>query len=290
MKPEGAPIGSVTPEQERGSRFKIETVAGPAENGVSFSPERGGIMTSMKLGGQEVLYMDGATFEDEAKNVKGGIPVLFPNAGPLREEENPYPGLKQHGFARTSGSWTVEAGEGQGWVESFVANDETKKLFPYDFQLKMAAQLEADGSVSLSQAATNLEEEKDMPLAMGLHPYFRVPSAGKGNIKFDFPGGDTIEQAVDEWSNDGTVSVDNPKLRDPDEVLRVTIPGLGTLTMDVSPEYKKILVWSLPGRDFVCVEPVMRDDNGLIDDPELVKPGTTFQGRVNYRLEREGQL
>ena len=74
--------------------FPVETVRSPRfgrpelttegeGNEVSFSPERGGIITSLKLGGKELLYLDEETFRNPEVNVKGGIPILFPNAGPL---------------------------------------------------------------------------------------------------------------------------------------------------------------------------------------------------------------
>lgn len=287
MKKEGWPKDpKELPQKEKTSRFKIETIQGPKGNEISFSPERGGIITAMKLNGVEVFYMDEETFNDESKNVKGGIPQLIPNSGPLRGEKNPYPDLKQHGFARLS-PWRIEhMAEGE-FSEVFSSNEETKKIFPYDFEARMKCTLNDDGSITLAQEVKNLGKTA-MPLSMGLHPYFKIPHEKKKDIKLDFPEGEKIESKdeFEKWSQDkGTTSVANPKLKDPNAVLRIEIPGLGTLVMDVSAEYQRILVWSLPDKNFVCIEPVMRDDGGLIDDPEMVEPGETFSGKVTFRLE-----
>ena len=59
-------------------------------------PERGAICSRLRIGGSEVLYLDPATLADPTKNVRGGIPVLFPIAG----KPDPGSALKQHGFAR----------------------------------------------------------------------------------------------------------------------------------------------------------------------------------------------
>ena len=65
-------------------------------------PERGAIVSSLKVRGKDVLYMDTSTLEDATKNVRGGIPLLFPYAGKLVDEIFVHAGtkMKQHGFAR----------------------------------------------------------------------------------------------------------------------------------------------------------------------------------------------
>ena len=69
-------------------------------------PERGGLITSWKCNGREILYFDQIRFGDRSKSVRGGIPVLFPICGDLPGNqisfENTKYCLKQHGFARDS--------------------------------------------------------------------------------------------------------------------------------------------------------------------------------------------
>ncbi len=267
------------------SKFKTETIQGPSGNEISFSIERGGIVKTMKLKGMEVLYLDEETFEAEDQNVRGGIPILFPNAGPLRGEHNPYPELKQHGFARTASDWQTEQMPVNQFSEKLISDEETRKMFPYDFELRMKGGLNEDGSITLAQEVTNLEKEKVLPIAMGLHPYFKVPNAEKQNLKFDFPGGEIVEKDFENWGSGGTTVIDNPKIKNPEAVLKIKLPGLGVLVMDVSIEYKKIWIWSLPGQDFVCIEPMMRIEGGLIDNPQMVDPGKTFSAKVDFWLE-----
>ena len=277
------------PSAQEESPFKIETIKTPDGNEVSFCPERGGIITSIKLKGKEILYLDKETFNNTGVNVKGGVPILFPNAGPI---ENPkFPDLKQHGFARTSKNWgvkTINSENQTGFAETLKSNENTRTIYPYDFQLSVQGQLEKDGSFTLLQQVESLESDKEIPVSMGLHPYFKVPHNQKKEIKFDFEGGDIIERDVENWSNGGTTSIDNPKIKNPDAIIKVKIPSLGTLTIDVSPEYRKIWIWSLPEKDFICIEPVMRDEGGLVEDPELIKPKTTFSGQVNFSLDQVG--
>ncbi|MFA5840835.1 MAG: hypothetical protein WC847_01000 [Candidatus Paceibacterota bacterium] len=265
-----------------GRQIKIETIKTPEGNEVSFCAERGGIITSIKFKGKEVLYLDRATLEDKKLSVKGGIPILFPNAGPLESPQ--FPNLKQHGFARDSSAWKTAKSE-HGFKETLTSSDETKKMFPHDFRFSNETIFERDGSFTINQEVENLSENEELPLSMGLHPYFKVPQDKKGEIKFNFEGGRAIEEQVEIWANGKAISIDNPRVKDPNAVMEVVIPSLGTLVIDVSPFYKKIWIWSMPEKDFVCIEPVMRNKGGLVEDPEIIKSKRTFKSYVNLNLK-----
>ena len=164
--------------------LNIETIFGPHDGKVSYYLERGGIITSLQLHGEEILYMDENTLKDIKVNIKGGIPILFPNAGPLSENSN-FPVLKQHGFAREM-KWKKEKTE-NGFREILVSDEETKKMYPYNFRFSMIGNFEEDGSFTLVQEVENMGEDKEIPISMGLHPYFKVPNDEKNNIKFLVP-------------------------------------------------------------------------------------------------------
>ncbi|MFM8008354.1 MAG: aldose epimerase, partial [Dolichospermum sp.] len=46
-------------------------------------PERGGIITSWLVQGQEIFYMDSERFTHPDLSVRGGNPILFPLCGNL---------------------------------------------------------------------------------------------------------------------------------------------------------------------------------------------------------------
>lgn len=266
---------------EKGNALKIEKIEGPKNGEVRYCSKRGEIITSIKLGGKEIIYLDEETFKNINTNVKGGIPILFPNAGPITENPE-FPNLAQHGFARNS-EWQNEKIE-NGFKGSLQSNEETRKMYPYNFKFSVLGNFEEDGSFTFKQEVENKEEDKELPLSMGLHPYFKVPNIEKNNIKFNFEGGKFVEEQVEIWANGKAISIDNPKAKDPNAIMEVIIPSVGSLIIDASAEYKKIWVWSMPGKDFVCIEPVMRNKNGLIDEPERVKPKETFSAKVNFKL------
>lgn len=259
----------------------IETITTVAGSGVSFCPKRGGIITSLKLQGTEILYFDQATFEDRTKSVRGGIPILFPNVGALNDMR--YPRLAQHGFARERASWLFEKNE-SGFIESLLSDTDSRAFYPYDFKLSVSAEID-DNSCTISQIVENKEPSMSLPIAMGLHPYFKVPHDQKKDIRFNFQS-QYIESNIDVWGNGGTISVDNPKLVDPSAVLEISIPELGTLVFDASIHYEKIWIWSLPDKDFICIEPVMRDVGGFIDDPVVVGPLQTLVASIRLSLQK----
>jgi galactose mutarotase-like enzyme len=259
-------------------KLDIETIKSLEGNEASFCPERGGITISIKFKGKEILYLDKETFNNPDKNVRGGIPVLFPNAGPVDNEK--YPNLKQHGFARNKKWEFIKTLK--GFIEKIKSDVFTKEVFPFEFELSMIGEFKEDGSFNLTQSVKNFEKEKEMPMSFGLHPYFKVLNEFKKDIKFNFEGGKELEDQFDIWSNDGTITIDNPGVP-----LNIYIPGTGHLVMEASNEYKKFCIWSQPGKDFICVEPFMRSDGGLVDDPEMIKPGQEYNANFNLKLKEE---
>ena len=270
--------------QNFNSFLKTETIKNPEGNEVSFCAERGGIITSIKLHGQEILYLDQATFQDKTLNIKGGIPILFPNAGPI--ESSNFPNLKQHGFARDSNKWLAIKTH-DGFKETLTSEKENLTSYPYNFILSIEGHLKNNGSFTIKQKVDNLEKDKELPISMGLHPYFKVSNEDKKNIKFNFEGGKLIEKQVDIWANGKAVSIDNPKIQDSFAVMEISIPNIGTLVIDASSEYQKIWVWSMKDKDFFCVEPVMRNKGGLVNDPEMVRQKESFTATVNFKLKKD---
>jgi galactose mutarotase-like enzyme len=240
-------------------------------SGASFDvvPARGGIVTRYAVEGRDVLYLDPATLADPTKNVRGGIPVLFPSPGKLA------PGsyhMNQHGFAREL-PWEV-AGEGEGSVSlQLVSSEATRALFPFDFRLAFTITLEGT-TLAIRQRYENLSKDP-MPLHAGFHPYFLVPDAEKpattistkATRAFDnvtkkdiaFHGFDLAAREVDLHLHDHG---------EPRSVL--ARPGGRSVAIEASPEFTHWVVWTLAGKDFVCVEPWTAPANALNTGERLI--------------------
>ena len=278
-------------------------IEGSTNNELLVDPERGGIIISMKLDDKEILYMDEERFNDPDKSNRGGIPILYPMSGPPTKE-GPFSTLSQHGFARDSKLWRIKNNNDNKLIETLESNDETKEIFPYDFELRMKAEMGEEGDITLTQEVENTGTN-EMPVSMGLHPYFNIPEGNKNEVKFDFDGREDIENDLREWLEDSDRKdekdflrkIDNPNyLEKKDDLkekgdhkneLKISIPNTGTIIINASPEYQKIWIWTERDKDFICIEPVMRDNqNGeIVNGPEMVKSDETYSANMNIRLE-----
>ena len=265
----------------KNNKFEIETIKMPNSNEVSFCGERGGIITSLIIKNKEILYLDRETFDNKDINVRGGIPILFPNAGAIVNNYI-YPNLKQHGFARDL-KWKIEKNK-DSFKELLIQDRNIINIYPYNFNLFIYGKFEKNGSFTIKQEVQSMEEHREVPVSMGLHPYFNIKNEEKGKLKFNFDGGMYIEEHLDDWANGNYISIDNPKINDINAKMEIIVPSFGALVVDASVEYRKIWIWSLPGKDFICIEPVMRDVNGLINNPEKIKPLKKITATVNFNI------
>src|SRR5215469_14707579 len=99
---------SMPATSEESVRFKEITIQ-HGEVEAKIAPARGALISALEVGDKQVLFLDRATFEDQTKNVRGGIPVLFPYAGKLDGGRLRVSGAEmgQHGFGRNR-AWEVK--------------------------------------------------------------------------------------------------------------------------------------------------------------------------------------
>ncbi|WP_224249046.1 aldose epimerase family protein [Hyalangium gracile] len=229
---------------------------------VEIIPSRGALVTRMSVQGDELLYLDESSVVDLSKNVRGGIPVLFPTAGKLPGDTYPVGkqsyAMAQHGFARKL-PWTVRQAEEDLLVLGLGSSEETLRQFPWRFDAQLTFALDG-GQLALDFDVEN-RDTRPLPLHLGFHPYFSVTQADKAaaTVRTDatrawdnrqgkvvpFTGLDLTGEEVDlhllDHSTAGTVLQRGP--------------GRRPLHLSWGPEFQRLVVWTLPGRDFVCVEP-----------------------------------
>jgi galactose mutarotase-like enzyme len=218
---------------------------------MKIAPQRGGLVTSFSVDNTEILYLDRATFTDLTQNVRGGIPLLFPHAGLSKGKLY---NLFQHGFVRKM-PWNVIAQESNSITLRLLSNDETRKDFPFDFELQLKAAV-TDNKLTHTFTIIN-KGDKPLPTAYGTHPYFLIPQAEKQNLTANIEGFSPKE--ID-WSGGFDKSFANPGR------IHIQMPGK-KLNLESAPDiFEVVRIWHLPGKDFVCIEPWTRD-SFAIDDP-----------------------
>jgi galactose mutarotase-like enzyme len=262
---------------------------------VVVAPLRGGMVTEFRIGADQLLYLDRATLRDHAQNVRGGIPILFPIAGRLTGDAFTFEGerisMPQHGFARRM-PWRVsgiDTTDGACIALSLDSSDATLAAWPFRFRLTFQYRLR-EGALTIHQQFAN-RGDRAMPIHPGLHPYFLVENSRKPGtrvlttgtrardtrtgivgplvVPIDLAAGEVDLQILDQGGR--TVGLQRPEL-----------PPLA-LTFD--PAQAVVTVWTLPGRDFVCVEPWARASDALNRDEALwVAPDETHD--VTFTIER----
>jgi galactose mutarotase-like enzyme len=215
------------------------------------------------VGGREILFMDAATLADPAKNVRGGIPVLFPSPGKLSGV--PY-AMNQHGFAREL-PWSVVTENPSSITLELTDTGATRALFPFEFRLAFSFSVEG-ASLAIRQRYENRSKEK-MPFAAGFHPYFLVPDAEKARATISTRATRAFDNVTKEEVAFSGFDLTRPEvdlhLLDHGEARSVlTRPdGRGAVEIAASPEFRRWVVWTLAGKDFVCVEPWTAPANAL---------------------------
>lgn len=208
---------------------------------VEIVPERGALVTALRVGTRSVLYLDPATLDDPTKNVRGGIPLLFPFAGKLADETLTLTGtkMKQHGFARDR-AWAVTEQDAASVRMTLAADDATRALYPYDFVAHHDVMI-VPGGVQL--ALTIVARDQALPVSPGWHPYFAIEREDKARIRGD--GVESSQFGDDREFDFGIVAPVEGRSR-------FAVPNIQIVA---SPEMRHLQFWSQPGKPFVCIEP-----------------------------------
>jgi galactose mutarotase-like enzyme len=253
-----------------------------ADSTVALAPSRGGIVTRFLVGDRPVLYLDESTLLDPAKNIRGGVPVLFPSPGALAGERfrhgDAAGSMKQHGFARQR-PWTVSAQDESSVTLTLASDEVTRAQFPWDFALTFRYWLEGT-RLHISQHVEN-RSASAMPFAMGFHPYFFVPDGEKARASI----GTTATRAFDNTTKT-TAALQGPidlTLAEVDlhldEHATLRLADGHRVVVSASPEYRRWVIWTLRSKDFVCLEPwtaagdALNTGDGLI----VLSPGEAHE-------------
>lgn len=264
-----------------------------AGTAVWLAPLRGGMVTRFEVRGRPVLYLDETTLLDEAKNVRGGNPVLFPSPGPLPGDRYSWRGrsgsMKQHGFAR-SRPWRVVSGTSREAVLELVSDDVTREKYPWDFVLRHRHVL--DGArLRIEQRIENTSKEA-MPFAAGFHPYFHVADADKAQTSIPTKATRAFDNVTKSEAPlagpiDLTAKEVDLHLADhgANEAVLVLADGARVIVR-ADPAYRRWVVWTLAGKDFVCLEPWTAGAGALSreDDVLVVAPGEARELYVEIEL------
>lgn len=262
---------------------------------VKVAPERGGIIFSYGVHGEELLYLNKETFYNPDKNVRGGIPILFPISGQLSGgmyewEEKTY-AMANHGFARNASWEVIESDKENGASLSIrlTSSEQTKISYPFDFSVTFTYVLKG-GKLTIDQEYNN-PGDQPMPIYAGFHPYFQTSEKhlsyetdaknyydyNDGQVK-EFTGSIDLtsmkESVVFLGSNQPSITFGNPVMN-------------RRIRLSYGEQFKYIVLWTESGNDFVCVEPWMAKTDELNRKEELVIINGNETLKTEFSIELE---
>lgn len=260
-------------------------------NILEFTSVNGAVITRWVVNDDEILYLNKKKLNDSSR-VKGGIPFLFPITGRLKNNKYKWNNKEYkmgiHGFNYLN-DWKVEEinlGVNAEIIMSFQSNHQTKKCYPFDFELIIKYIL-SDSILNIENKIINKSEEK-MPLYTGFHPYFRISK--KENINYVTYGKkylDYKDMKVKKYNNlmiennsYSKIILDNHKNKasfyDKEKDYEIKIR--------YSRQFKYLVLWTEKNKKFICIEPWMAlpDAFNSKEDLKYIKAGTSLKTNIRY--------
>jgi galactose mutarotase-like enzyme len=259
-------------------------------------PHRGGIVVRWNINGQEIFYLDEERLKDPTLSVRGGNPILFPICGNLPDNtytvgDQTYT-LIQHGFARNL-PWSVVSQTATTLTVALESTPETLTVYPFEFLFKITYTLKGE-SLEVRSHITN-RSRQTMPFSLGFHPYFAV--ANKSNLTFDLPAtqlDDNVAKQTRPFM--GAVDLNVPELDI--ALFPVTAqtsaikgdsfaPGVRAISLTCDKIFTTLVVWTVEGKPFVCLEPWTSQRNALNTGTDLthLEPGTSIEAVVTMTAQ-----
>jgi len=211
--------------------------------------ELGAWLIEYTIDSKDVLFQGIEYEKDGVIKRRGGIPLLFPNAGKKIKFENIE--LNQHGFARDMMWKKVEQKEDE-LILRLIDNTDSFKIFPFHFQAEVSFKINQD-FLTLSLVVLN-SDSVSIPLAPGFHPYFNLVKADRA--KFVCP--------VQAFKFNGDTTYVNSK-----SPVRFSVP-VGNILLEFSDNFKNLSYWSESEADYICIEPWVGVEGTMLNNLERV--------------------
>ena len=300
---------------------------------VSIAPKLGNNAFEMKVNGKPVFWSPYATAGDAARRpTMAGNPFLEPWANRLDHEGffangQSYalnPALKNyrkdgnqkpiHGLLVFAKEWEVTAtgaDDNGAWVTSrleFWRYPDFMAQFPFAHNVEMTYRLR-DGALEVQTAIENLSNAP-MPLAIGFHPYFRLPDSHRDSWKVHLAARDhvVLSNVLIPTGERKPVELADPvplATTQLDDVFTNLVRGADgkaefwvddgkqRISVIYGPKYKVAVVYAPPGRDFICFEPMTAVTNafnlaheGKYGELDSVAPRSTW--KESYWIRTSG--
>ncbi len=299
---------------------------------VTIVPGIGNTAFEMKVEGKNVLWFPEMRLgEWKTAQVTSAIPLLWPWANRLDGEAfwangrqyrlNPglgnlrrdQAGLPIHGVLYFSDAWqvsSVSAGRDSAQAVSrleFWRKPDLMAQFPFAHTLTMTHRL--SGGVLEVELRIENHAQEPMPVAVGFHPFFRIHDSPRAEWRLHIPArtqyeldarmiptGKTLPAAYADPQPIGSLTMDDELtdlIRGPDGRAAFWVAGKHErITVEFGPRYTVATVFTPPGKEAVCIEPMAAITNafnlahrGIYKEMQSIPPGGEWKESFWIRPE-----
>ncbi|MCO6146470.1 aldose 1-epimerase family protein [Flavobacterium sp. NRK1] len=239
-------------------------------------------------------------------------PILFPIVGTLKNNTYEYNdkqyNITRHGFARDN-KFVVKDHDSRSVTFGFTSNEETKKQFPFNFELELKYTLK-ENTLFLDYKVKNTGKET-MLFSLGAHPAFALP----GNFEdynLQFQENETLKSSQLEndlisdkeiviKTNNGKLPL-SYKLFENDALI---FKGLKSKTIAINKNDKEVIkvsfkdfphlgIWTKKNAPFICIEPWQGfsdsyNSSGILNEKEGIvnlKPDSEYNAGFSIQIMR----
>lgn len=225
-------------------------------------------------------------------------PVLFPIVGALKNNSYLYNSqtyaLSRHGFARDT-VFSVKQQDNSSVTFSLVSNEETKKVYPFDFELEVVYTLNGK-TLEIRYNVIN-KGSGNLPFSIGAHPAFALPGNFESySLVFEHNEplvstqleNDLISATtVNIPANGGVLPLKHQLFENDALIFKQLQSKAVTITYKEEPllkvhftDFPHLGIWTKEGAPFICIEPwqgysdsvnsngIFTEKEGIIDLPE----------------------
>ena len=268
--------------------------------------QHGAELTSLKDSTTEYMWEGNPEFWGKHS------PILFPIVGTLKNNTYRYNNkdynMSRHGFARDN-KFEVSYQDGESVVFSFVSNEETLKVFPFEFELQLKYTLKGK-SLLLDYSVKNTGSNT-MPFSLGAHPAFALPGNFEDySLQFEKDEAFVSTRLENDLLSDKTILLgsENGKLEldyslfEDDALIfkeleskSVAIQKDGKAFLKVTfNDFPHLGIWTKINAPFLCIEPWQGysdalDASGNLYDKEgivLLNPDNEFNAGFSIEILR----
>ncbi|MGL4757807.1 MAG: hypothetical protein ACRCXZ_00585 [Patescibacteria group bacterium] len=273
------------------------------------SPDKRSIIEISDLGGQVLSYrINGKKiFHENPFNLKRcGMQILFPYAGPLNDGvfSLAHTKLPQHGFGRDV-QWQIYQmieKEEYNVITFALSHSDLPEIwqnsYPFPFITMIHYYLSNDGLDVDLVVMNPLQEDMQVPVRPGLHPYFSARIEDKKNLKISQD--QSLYNKLD-WTKPNDSLFLTPKKNNSlsfelgdfkyKSSIKERIFRLSSEEKEIELELNnKYVVWAEANTEYICIEPISGPFNSINYNPVLIQKGQGYQFRYKIEIKENKKI